>query len=182
MLLREYLPEFISCTKEFTELFKVEQPQVDELFKQINNRLTDMFVLNSSEYATERYENIVGIIPKLSDSLKKRQLDVLAIYNEVPPFTYERLIEMLNAIIGDDGYKISLDIPKFFLKIKLRRDNLQFINQVNDMLERIVPVNIILDYSVDYNTWEDISYFNWKDLQNSNWMQVLKDEKFNSVK
>ena len=140
MQLYEYLPFFVYNTKEFKELFKILQPKIDSLFIETDKRLTDMFVLGCSEYATKRYEKIVGIMPKLTDSLEKRQLDILAIYNEVPPFTYERLYEMLESLLGKDGFKMSLDIPNYYLKIVLKRDKLQFIKQVNDMLERIVPV------------------------------------------
>ena len=89
MQLYEYLPFFVYNTKEFKELFKILQPKMDNLFIETDKRLTDMFVLGCSEHAVKRYEKIVGIMPKLTDSLEKRQLDILAIYNEVPPFTYD---------------------------------------------------------------------------------------------
>ena len=182
MQLYEYLPFFVYNTKEFKELHKVLQPEIDNLFLESENRLIDMFVLGSSEYATRRYEKIVGIIPKLSDTLRKRQIDVLAIYNEVPPFTYERLIEMLTSILGVDGFKIELNIKKFTLKVILKRDKLPYFNAVNDMLERIVPVNILLNYGVDFNTWGDLKPFTWKKVGEYTWLQALTEEELNSIK
>lgn len=182
MQLYEYLPFFVYNTKEFKEFFKILQPKIDNLFIETDKRLTDMFVLGCSEYATKRYEKIVGIMPKLTDSLEKRQLDILAIYNEVPPFTYERLYEMLESLLGKDGFKMSLDIPNYYLKIVLKRDKLQFIKQVNDMLERIVPVNIVLDYSIDWNTWSDLKPFTWGTLLSDTWKEVREDERFNTIK
>ena len=181
MQLYEYLPFFVSNTKEFKELYKVLQPEVDNLFNETDNRLKDMFVLGCSEYATKRYEKIVSINPKLTDSLEKRQLDILAIYNEVPPFTYERLEEMLLSLLGNYGFKIYLDTPKYYLQIILKRDKLEFYKQINDMLERIVPVNIILDYSIDWNTWSDLSSFTWKSLSSATWKEAREDEKYNSI-
>lgn len=181
MLLKEYLPSFVADTKEFKELHKVCQPEVNNLFNESNNRLIDMFVLGCSEYATKRYEKIVGTIPKLTDTLEKRQLDILAIYNEVPPFTYERLFEMLTSLLGVDGFKIYLDIPKFYLKVTLSKKNIQFKNQVNDMLERIVPVNIILDYDIDWNTWGDLKPFTWGKMYTATWKEAKEDERFNSI-
>lgn len=182
MQLAEYLPFFVSNTKEFKELHKVLQPEIDNLFIEADNRLTDMFVLGSSEYAAKRYEKIVDIVPKLTDNLEKRQLDILAIYNEVPPFTYERVVEMLTSLLGFDGFKIYLDIPRFSLKVTLSKKNMQFKGQVNEMLERIVPVNIIIDYDIDWNTWGDLKTFTWRDLSSATWRQAKEDEKFNSIK
>lgn len=181
MQLADYIPFFVANTKEFKELHKVLQPEVDSLFKEADNRLIDMFVLGSSPYATVRYEKIVGIVPKLTDSLYKRQLDILAIYNEVPPFTYERLEEILISLLGIGGFKIQLDIEKFYLKVILSKENLQYEKQVNDILERIVPVNITLDYEVDWNTWGDLKAFTWEEISNATWKQAREDEKFNSI-
>ena len=47
MQLAEYLPFFVSNTKEFKELHKVLQPEIDNLFIEADNRLTDMFVFPS---------------------------------------------------------------------------------------------------------------------------------------
>lgn len=182
MLLHNYLPEFIANTKEFKALFNAVQQEIDTLFDEVEKILIDLFVLNCSEYATKRYENIVGIAPKLTDSLHKRQLDILAIYNEVPPFTYERLQEMLTATLGGNGFKIKLDIPNYRLFIKLHRYNADFVQQVNDMLDRVIPVNIVLDYSIDWNTWEDLSYFTWDNLNNYTWKDARENEDLNSVK
>lgn len=142
MQLYEYLPFFVYNTKEFIELFKILQPKIDSLFIETDKRLTDMFVLGCSEYATKRYEKIVGIMPKLTDSLEKRQLDILAIYNEVPPFTYERLEEMLEALLGKDGFKMSLDIPSYYLKIVLgqfTRNYTQTVKRAADNKRRYAP-------------------------------------------
>ena len=181
MQLYEYLPFFVYNTKEFKELHKVLQPEIYKLYMETDKRLTDMFVLGSSEYATKRYEKITGIVPKLTDSLEKRQLDIIALYNEVPPFTYERIIEMLTSILGINGFKINLDIDKFHLKIILAKDKLQFEKQVNEMLERIIPVNISLTYSIDWNTWKDLKVFTWGKMYTVTWKEAKEDERFDSI-
>lgn len=180
MQLRDYLPFFVCNTKEFKELHKTLQPKIDDLFNEVDKKLLDMFVLGCSEYATKRYEKIVGITPKLTDSLEKRQVNILAVYNEVPPFTYERLEEMLTSLLGEDGFRISLDVPKYLLKVTLRKNKLEFLNQINDMLERIVPVNIIIDYKIDWNTWGDLKAFTWGQLSGTTWKEARESEEFNS--
>lgn len=180
MLLNDYLPTFIANTKEFQELFKVLQPKINELYEKGDNILKDMFVLGSSEEATKRYEKIVGIVPKLSDSLIKRQLDILAIYNEVPPFTEDRLKELLTSLLGEDGFTFSIDIQTYTVKVVLNRKKLEFLNEVNDMLERVVPMNMIIDYKVDKNIWLDLTTFKWAELKDATWEEAREDDRFNS--
>ena len=181
MQLYEYLPFFVSNTKEFKELYKVLQPEADNLFTETDNRLKDMFVLGSSEEGTKHYEKIVSITPKLTDSLEKRQLDILAIYNEVPPFTYERLEEILTSTLGANNFKIKLDLENYFLEILLKRDKAPFESQINAMLERIVPVNIVLRYSIDWNKWKDLKPFKWSTMSTATWKEARESEEFNSM-
>lgn len=182
MLLLDYLPPFIGNTKEVKTIMNIEQVEIDNLFAYVKEILMNMFVLHSNKYGVTRYEKIVGIVPRLSISLEQRKLDILSIYNEIPPYTYEKLQDILASIVGKDGFKLSLDIPNFILNILLKRDKIVYLDTVNEMLERIVPINIIFKISIDYNVWEDVKSFTWGYVKKATWQELAEDEEFNSVK
>lgn len=182
MLLLDYVPVFVSNTKEIKVLFQLLQQEINNLKDKIEEVLSDMFVLNSSEYATERYENIVGICPKLSQGLLKRQLNILSIYNEVPPFTFEKLEEMLIVLLGENEFKIKIDVVNFELTILLSKKSLQFQETIDNMLERVVPLNISLNYKIDWNTWRDLKAFNWNKIKSVTWLEVKEKEEFDGEK
>lgn len=176
MQLYEYLPFFVYNTKEFKELFKILQPKIDNLFIETDKRLTDMFVLGCSEYAVKRYEKIVGIMPKLTDSLEKRQYDILVLYNQTLPFTLESLQKKLNAICGEDGYTLEMIYDKFILNIKLSLFKKHLFFTINNLLEWIVPVNLIINFSLDYNVWGDLSKYKWGEINKYRWGEIKESE------
>lgn len=182
MLLLDYLPSFVGGTKEVKTIMDIEQIEIDNLFAYVKEILNNMFVLDSNEYGVKRYEKIVDIVPRLSISLEQRKLDILSLYNQIPPYTYEKLQDILVSIVGEDGFKSSLDIPNFKLNILLKRDKIVYLDTINEMLERIVPVNIIFKINVDYNTWGDVKVFTWGYVKKAKWKELAENEEFNSIK
>ena len=90
-MLIDYLPYFMKDIIEIEKVMNISQPEVDNLQLDTENLLNDFFVIGSSEEATKHYEKILDIIPKLTDSLEKRQYDILVLYNQTLPFTLESL-------------------------------------------------------------------------------------------
>lgn len=175
-MLLDYLPFFMQNVEEIKKIMEVSQPEVENINQNLKILLQDLFVLNSTENATKHYEKMFNIIPKFSDTLEKRQLDILVLYNQILPFTLETLKEKLNAICGENGYTLNIIYEKFILNVKLVLDKKSLIFTVEDLLERIVPVNIIINISIDYNVWKDLNIYNWKSLNIYRWGDIKECE------
>ena len=134
------------------------------------------FVVGSSEEGTKHYEKMLNTIPKLSDSLEKRQYDILAIYNQTLPFTLESLIQKLNAICGEDGYTVDMICDKFILNIRLSLNKKELFATVNNLLEWIVPVNLMINFNLDYNIWKNLNKFTWGNVSKFKWREIKESE------
>lgn len=171
-MLIDYLPEFMQNVEEIFTIMNISQPEVDNINQNIKKILTDLFVIGCSKEATKHYEQIVNIIPKLTDSLEKRQYDILAIYNQTLPFTLESLQEKLEAICEKDGYAIEMIYEKFILNVELSLAKKHLELTVMNLLEYIVPVNLIINLTIDYNKWKDLNKHKWKNLKNYRWADI----------
>ena len=175
-MLIDYLPKFMQDIEEIKKIMDISQLEIDNIEKNIDVILKDFFVIGSSKYGTQHYEKILQIIPKLTDSLEKRQYDILAIYNQTLPFTFESLIEKLNAICGEDGYSIQLLYDKFILNVKLILEKKELFATVKNLLEWIVPVNLIINLNIDYNVWKDLYKYKWVDIKKYTWNEIKEIE------
>ncbi len=175
-MLIDYLPYFMKDIIEIEKVMNISQPEVDNLQLDTENLLNDFFVIGSSEEATKHYEKILDIIPKLTDSLEKRQYDILVLYNQTLPFTLESLQQKLTAICGEDGYTLNMIYEKFILDIKLELNKKHLFFTVSNLLEWIVPVNIILNLYVNYNIWKDLCKYKWGEVKTYKWSQIKEDE------
>ncbi len=171
-MLLNYLPKFLQEIEEIKTIMEISEPEVKQIYVEIENILKDLFVLDATENGVIHYEKILSIFPKFTDSLEKRKNDILAIYNRVLPFTYKTLIQKLNSMCGEENYIIDLDYDNFSLYIKLNLEKKDVYQSVRNMLEDIVPVNIFIKFVLDYNTWGKISKFRWKDIEVDTWEEI----------
>jgi hypothetical protein len=148
----EYLPEFLRSVKEYEAILTLaEQPEMVELWKAEENALNDQFVVDSTEYGVSRWEKILGIVPKATDSLDVRKFSILTRINEQLPFTITTLKEQLKSLCGEDGYEVNLDASKFILSVKVALTAKSNFDDVNSLLKRVVPANLVVDLSLKYN-------------------------------
>lgn len=72
--------------------------------------------------------------------------------SEDVPYTYRILCRQLQALCGEDGYTISLNKDKYILKVRVALKSRKMKNEVDKLVERIAPLNLLLDVEILYNT------------------------------
>ncbi|WP_250278896.1 putative phage tail protein [[Clostridium] colinum] len=175
-MLINYLPQFMQDIEEIKSIMFVTEEEVNYLNQDIESILNDFFIIGSSKIATKHYEKMLEITPKLTDSIEKRQYDILAIYNQTLPFTLENLQNSLDSICGEKNYSINMIYDKFILNIILALNKKELFEVVNNLLERIVPMNLIINLSIDYNVWKDLNKFKWKDIKKYKWCDIKESQ------
>ena len=151
-LLLDYLPEVLKTYAEFKEIARVEQYQVSELWDAIDDLLKEAFITDESEIGASRWETILEIEPFDTDTLEFRNFRIHARLLEDKPYTYRTLCKQLSALCGEDGYTIQLDNDAYTLLVRVALKSKQFRNEAEKMLDRVVPLNLILDVDLMYNT------------------------------
>lgn len=171
----DYLPPVLSDKKEYIELFKSEQLQIESLVEKIECCFENQFISSSDVLGISKYEKLLKIIPKGTDDLVLRRFRVLAKYNEQLPYTYHRLVEMLNSLCGEGNLFIKVKDLKLSVYIKLSvKDKF---DDVKELLRRVIPANVALDLSILYNQWKMAKNKNmkWKDVKEKSW-ELMKNE------
>lgn len=176
-MLLNYLPKFMANIEEIRAIMNSCEENITDINTKLQEILENFFIKDANLYAIERYENIVGIIPNLVDSLDTRKDKIISKYNETLPFTLEKLILMLNNICGENNYKLWMEYDKFILNFRLALNKKELKESVNIFLDRIVPVNIILKVDLDYNNWIDVKYKLWGNIIDFSWKYIKEDEK-----
>lgn len=148
----DYLPEILKKYAEFKEMAKVEQPQVEELWDNIDRLLLEAFVQDESEIGASKWEHIMNIEPFDTDTLEIRNLRIHGRMLEDVPYTYRFLQNQMETLCGADGYTMTLINDNFILKVRVSLKHKKLIREVDNMVERITPLNLILDVDLAYNT------------------------------
>lgn len=168
-MLIKYLPDFMQSFKQLQELTKVEDLFLNNLKENVNLSLKNTFILDADELAITHFEKIVGITPSFNDNLETRRLNVFTRFNQKLPYTISSLKDTLNTIIGQENYSIDLDYNNFKLDIFLKANVKNKVYILKNILEFVLPLNIIFDINIKYNTWKAVKKYTWREVYQNTW-------------
>lgn len=146
-----YIPNVLMDVREIKSIMVAEQPEVSSLWIFLNNALNDQFIDNATENGVKRWEKILAIVPKGTDSLSSRKIRILARLNEELPYTFRKLCLQLESICGKDGYTAAVYGNEYKLSVRISLVVKSNFNDVQRLLNRIVPANMIIDLLLKYN-------------------------------
>lgn len=147
----KYLPSVIQDLKEFKNIAEVENPEIDLVSKAIEDVMNNQFVNDSTENGVKRWESILKIYPKGSDSLDVRKFRIIARLNEQLPYTMTTLENQLLNLCGKDGYYVELKNNEYILSVKINLVAKKKFEEVDELLKRVVPANLVIDLKIMYN-------------------------------
>lgn len=144
-----YYPSVLAPAKEFKTIAEAENPEFAVLWRRWWKWYLNTFVYDLDYEGAARWENMIGIRPKATDTLDERRAEILVRINATLPYTHRRLEQMLNALCGTGLYEIDLDYNKYNLAIITNPDVTMGLNRISTLLRAIVPANLTLDIVLD---------------------------------
>lgn len=76
-MLIDYYPRVVGQIREIKEICKAEQPEFDNISKEVDRLLANMFITTSDEHGITRFEEELGIVPTPEQSIEERRIVVL---------------------------------------------------------------------------------------------------------
>ena len=151
-----YLPAVTDKCLDIIELCKSDNVELTELWNNLCNVLYNQFIVSMTDPGLERWETIFGVEPDVSDTWADRRFRILTLLRGTRPFTDEKMEELLDSICGTGGYIIERNYDKYALTIKLNLGVKKQLAQAKATLETIVPMNLGLTVTLNYNRHKDL--------------------------
>lgn len=162
----DYLPPFMGDIAEIKVILDIaEQPEIIKLCQSLDDGFKDQFIMDATENGVERWEKILKIIPKATFTLDERKFTILARINEKLPFTIRTLQDSLKTLCGEGGYNVQFISDDYSLIVKLALTAKNNFVDVVHLLDRVVPVNMVTDVQIMYNSNEKLSKFTHEQLK-----------------
>ena len=155
----DYLPPFIQKFLQIQRIMSAEQPEVDALWNACEDVLNESFIMYANESGIKRWEGIVGITPKDTDTLDERRFRILTKINQELPYTMVKLQEVLTTICGAGNFSINLQPDKYHIEIKLALTNKNNYGEVVNVLEKMIPANMTQWVQIMYNSHNAFKQF-----------------------
>lgn len=167
-----HVPDVYAQIEEIQEILRVETLDTNALWVNTENIYNDAFIVTSTDYGLDRRYNFLNmpIIP--GEDRETRIFKLLARYQEQAPYTWEALLNLLNGLLGEGNYLASRNVGTKILEVKLELTQSGQYNAVVDLLERIVPQNMVINISLRYNTWNQVKALTWNQVKTKTWDEI----------
>ena len=159
-----YLPPFMQVLKEMTVIMETEQVEIDRLWSNAENTLADQFIQEATVNGVKRWESMLGISPKDTDSLDERKFRILTMLNHELPYTLRKLEQALTNLCGAGEFSIDLQAKDYRIDVKLALDNKNNYQDVVTLLKKMIPANMVQQVHIMYTTNEVLSGYTHEQL------------------
>lgn len=149
----EYLPEFMRGFREIRFLTDRQQEQAETLWVSLDTIWNNQFIETLDEEGCARWEKMLKIRNKDTYTLAERRNKILSKMVEQRPFTMKSLKKTLTMLCGADGYSVELTPAEYILRVKIALASKNMYNDVKELVDKIVPANLIVDADLMYNQY-----------------------------
>lgn len=187
------LPDFMQQYREIQAIFDIENVDLTILWNEIRRSFDNGFIFSTDTLGISKFEKMMGIYPKSTDSLRDRQLRVYIKWNATLPYTWRWLEEFLvtyypnvktiaNPVLFNDKYELDIRLRK-------EKEFDDFDYSIYDELRPIIPanlglkiINVIPENSEKINISSMVVYKAKKVLKEKNILSDFTGEKvFNNT-
>ena len=172
----DYLPLFLQEYREYKAILNdASQPEIDKLWGEARNNLAEWFVSTATIKGILRYEKLLHIAPLATDTLEMRRFRVLTRLGETLPYTLRALENMLETLCGTGNYNVLLDNNVYTIYIGIGLIAKSNFDDVNTLLRRIIPANLIINLFLQYNQYSTLARFTHAQLRAFTHKQLRED-------
>ncbi|SFC63714.1 putative phage tail protein [Clostridium uliginosum] len=147
MLLKDYVPFFISQVKEISNIYNVQQIEIDKLNLDVKDLLNQCFV-ESTTWGIKYWEEFVGIIPDSSKKIENRRSRVLARLRGEGTTTIEVIKQIAKSFIND--IEVIENNKNYSFEVDLKTYNAfpNILDPLYTAIEEVKPAHLGVDYKL----------------------------------
>ena len=150
--LTDYLPSFLQEYRELNAIMEAEQPEINSLWDSAEQTLANQFVSIATENGVKRWESMLGISPKGTDTVDERKFRILTKVNHELPYSLRKLEHVLTNLCGVGGFYIEVFTAEYHVEVKLAVGNHNNYSEVENILNKMIPANMTRHIELMYNT------------------------------
>lgn len=137
-----YLPYVVREFAEFQGITTGEQLEFELAWDSTQEVFDNQFIDTALDYGLKRWEKMLGIFPKGTDTLETRRARIKTKLNNFAPYSFRVLVQMLTSIANGSPFEVTLDPGTYLLKITTHWGDEGKIESLAYLVKYIVPCNI----------------------------------------
>jgi len=145
-------PSIVKQIPDIAKIYEINDGQIEELNADVDQIDSDIMVDTMSDDVLKHWEKIYGLTSKDDESLEDRRTKVKGKMLEKLPYSYRVIIRNLDTLLPS-GYDFFIDENCTTVIVKVNLTGKYLITNVQKLLDDMVPLNMLLDVDLKYNTY-----------------------------
>jgi Uncharacterized protein conserved in bacteria (DUF2313). len=164
--LLSYLPALFQEIREMKTIMETENPEFQAVSDESEVVLNNQFINTCDVVGIKMFENLFGIQALDDDTLDNRKFRILSVWNNAIPYTAKVLRERLELLCGKGGYFLDIGYDSYKITVKVALVSKKNYDSVGNLLQNMVPCNMVIDLSLLYNQHLTLHQFTHAHLHN----------------
>ena len=154
-------PEIIIKIPEIEQIYKVNDKQIKRLNNAVSQLNEDLFFEDMGEDRINRWERILNIIPQDNDTIQDRRFRIQSRIIERLPYSYRLMVKKINMLCFEN----TIERQDKHIIVKVALTSAKKTDEINEMLDIILPLNLTFHVQVLYNTYQKLSKLKHFDME-----------------
>lgn len=145
------MPKIIANIPEIATIYETNDKQISELEAGVDELDNNIFVTTMNKECVGRWEKVLEIVPKDTDTLDERRFRILSKRIEKLPYSY-KVIQRKLETLSPNGIEMIIDRTTKHIRVKIGLESAQMREDVQSFLEEALPLDMTYFVEVLWNT------------------------------
>lgn len=150
--LLQYLPPYLQEYRELIEITLAENPEIEYVRNGIELILSNQFIASLTEHGCERWESMLGLEIRSTDTLELRRFRIMSKLLSDIPYTERQLRRFLTNLCGENYYTLIMYYNDYGIQIWIEVESMDQQQIVIDTVKRMIPANLVLDVQINFRS------------------------------
>ena len=164
------LPSALVGIPDLEQLYDSADSQIEKLNEEIEQMDEDVYFDNMSEQRVKRWETMLSITPKDSDTLDERRFAVQSRVVDKLPYSYRIILSDLHALDPYATMEIDWETLKVSVGVALISQSMA--GDIQTLLEKKLPLNMLYEIFIIWNRWQSIKNKTWGQIKTKTWYDI----------
>lgn len=167
-----YFPPHIANIEEFKRIAKVYDAQLKQVWVELD-RMEDNRHFDSMEASECTYwEKIMQINLTGEETLEDRRRNIKGRWVSSRPYTAKKFKEVLDAMVGEQYYKLEINPKEKYLKVSLMLEAISKDGYIYDLMRAMAPADMIVSVEIIFNKYRAFRTYTYAEMSKYTYEQL----------
>lgn len=146
-----YFPPHISSIEEFKQIAKVYDKYLTMVWKDLDQIRANQHFDEMDETECAWWESVLQIKITGEESLEDRRRNIKGIWVSGLPYTEKKFREVLDAMVGNQYYALTIDRTKKTLRVDLMLETIMKADYIYNLMRAMAPASVQVTVAIVFN-------------------------------